>query len=229
MGNSSSGIFVTGADTGVGKTFVAALFARGLKQSGRRVGVYKPVATGCQALFGGLVSEDATALWEAAGKPGELHDVCPQRFLAPLAPNLAARAEGKRVDRWLLRTGLNVWRERSDVIVVEGAGGLLSPVSDQDLVADLADDLSFPLVIVAANRIGVVNQALLTIEAAGARGLKVLGVILNRLPGSESDPSVDSNADELARRTSVKILADLPTNSESLPEEALRLVVKAIA
>ena len=125
------GLFITGTDTGVGKTYVAGLIARSLAASGRRVGVYKPAASGCLRQDGTLVSDDAVALWNAAGRPGELERVCPQRFAAPLAPHLAARAEGKALDAALLRQGLEYWRERSEIVLVEGAGGLMSPLGER--------------------------------------------------------------------------------------------------
>ncbi len=122
MPHDPPGLFITGTDTGVGKTYVAALIARALVASGRRVGVYKPAASGCtRDAQGRIVSDDAVALWEAAGRPGDLEHVCPQRFLAPLAPHLAARAEGKTLDADLLRAGLDYWKARSDIILVEGA------------------------------------------------------------------------------------------------------------
>ncbi|MFH1264802.1 MAG: dethiobiotin synthase, partial [Planctomycetota bacterium] len=98
------GLFITGTDTEVGKTYVAALIARALRKAGHRVGVYKPAASGCRLVDDALVADDAVTLWEAAGRPGELDRVCPQRFQAALAPHLAAREEGKRLDANLLRT-----------------------------------------------------------------------------------------------------------------------------
>src|SRR5687767_5738803 len=112
------GLFITGTDTGVGKTYVAAIVARELAAAGKRVGVYKPVASGCRRENGGLISDDAVTLWEAAGRPGELDAVCPQRFEAPLAPHLAARAEGRTVDPQLLRSGLEYWRQTSEIVIV---------------------------------------------------------------------------------------------------------------
>src|SRR4029079_7760739 len=99
----SLGLFITGTGTGVGKTYVGALIARALRNSGKRVGVYKPVASGCEMRGGTLVSPDAVALWDAAGRPGTLEQVCPQTFAAPLAPHLAARADGRRIDSKQLR------------------------------------------------------------------------------------------------------------------------------
>jgi dethiobiotin synthetase len=160
------GLFITGTDTGIGKTYVAALIARSLTAAGHCVGVYKPAASGCTWQGGALVSNDALALWQAAGRPGTLAEVCPQCFAAPLAPHLAAAAEGKQLDAARLRAGLDIWLERSDVVLVEGAGGLLSPLGEEQFVADLADDLGFPLIIVARNALGTINHVLQTLIAA---------------------------------------------------------------
>jgi len=169
----AGGLFITGTGTDVGKTYVAALVARALRAAGRRVGVYKPVASDCELRVGRMISPDAFALWEAAGRPGTLEQVCPQTFAAPLAPHLAARAEGRRVNPQLLRDGLTFWRETSDLVIVEGAGGLMSPVSDDDYNADLAAEFRFPLVIVAANELGTINATLQTLIAAKAYGSEV--------------------------------------------------------
>jgi dethiobiotin synthetase len=205
------GLFITGTDTNVGKTYVGALIARALKAAGHRVGVYKPVASGCRREGDRLVSDDALLLWRAAGEPGELDRVCPQCFEAPLAPHLAARAAGKEIDGKLLRDGLDYWRTRSDIILVEGAGGLLAPLGDHEYVADLARDFGFPLVVVARNALGTINHTLLTLHAAEALhgGLKVAGVILNHpaLPGD--DPSIKSNRQELDSRMTVPVLAEV--------------------
>ena len=103
------GLFITGTDTEIGKTYVTALIARALVAAGRRVGVYKPAASGCEVAAGQLVSHDALTLWHAAGSPGTLAEVCPQMFAAAKAPHMAAIAEGKRLDPALLRSGLDVW------------------------------------------------------------------------------------------------------------------------
>jgi dethiobiotin synthetase len=201
------GLFFTGTDTDVGKTYVAALAARALVAAGLRVGVYKPAASGCRSAAGQLVSEDALQLWEAAGRPGQLDDVCLQRFAAPLAPHLAARAVGERLDARLLRTGVDLWCARSDLVLVEGAGGLCSPLGDDELVADLARDFGWPLVVVARDTLGVLHQVLSTLAAAReAGGLFVAGVVLTRPPGTGPDPSQATNAAELARRAPARVL-----------------------
>jgi dethiobiotin synthetase len=206
-----SGLFITGTDTGVGKTFVAALIARELQAAGHRVGVYKPIASGCRWEGGELVSEDAELLWQAAGSPGSLERVCPQRFAAPLAPHLAARAEGRTIDAALLRSGLDYWRTRSDLLLVEGVGGLMCPVSETEYVTDLAADLGFPLLIVTRNALGTLNHTLMTVFTAIAyhHPLDVAGLILNQPVAGTDDPSVASNAEELQARCVAPLLAQV--------------------
>lgn len=205
------GLFVTGTGTGVGKTYVASLLARSLAAAGRRVGVYKPAASGCDPLGGALVSEDAVKLWEAAGRPGELERVCPQRFAAPLAPPLAARQEGRTVDEALLRSGLDYWLERSETVIVEGAGGLMSPLSDNDYVADVAFDLGLPLLVVAQNVLGTIHHTLATLVVAATfhDGLDVAGVVLNNPASVTLDASAASNLAELRARCVPPVLGEL--------------------
>ncbi len=207
----SRGLFITGTGTDVGKTYIAALIARSLHAAGKRVGVYKPAASGCELLDGKLVSSDALALWEAAGRPATLGQVCPQLFAAPLAPHLAARAEGRRVDPALLRSGLDVWRESCDFVLVEGAGGLMSPISDDDFNADLAEEFGYPLVVVAANVLGTINATLQTLIVADTfrEGLAIAGIVLNSPRPVDNDPSTESNADELKRRCVPPLLANV--------------------
>jgi dethiobiotin synthetase len=213
------GLFLTGTDTGVGKTYVGALIARRLHEAGHRVGVYKPVASGCRHEGGRLVSDDALLLWEAAGRPGTLDEVCPQRFAAPLAPHLAARAEGRRLDPRQLRRGLDPWLQRSDVVLVEGAGGLLSPLGADECVADLAYDLGYPLVVVARNVLGVINHTLQTLFVASRYrgGLAVAGVVLNHpARPSADDLSVPSNGQELCARAGCPILDEVAWQAATL-------------
>jgi dethiobiotin synthetase len=209
------GLFITGTGTGVGKSYVGQLIARRLVAEGRRVGVYKPVASGCRLEAGALASDDAVRLWEAAGRPGELQRVCPQRFAAGLAPHLAARAEGRRVDAERLRRGLDYWCERSEIVLVEGVGGLLSPVGDDEYVADLAEAFAFPLVVVARNELGTIHDTLATLVAAATfrDGLNVAGIVVCDPP--QLDASAESNVDELARRCVPPLLAHVAWHADA--------------
>jgi len=219
MARRVAGLFITGTDTGVGKTYVAAMIARALVAEGRRVGVYKPAASACRRESDGtLVSDDALVLWEAAGRPGELERVCPQRFVASLAPHLAAREEGRKLDAGLLREGIRFWQARSEVILVEGAGGLMSPLGDEEYVADLAYDFGFPLVIVSRNVLGTINQTLQTLIAAAAfrDGLAVAGIVLNHpVPPTGDDASLPTNRRELSARCGPPVLAEVPWRARS--------------
>jgi dethiobiotin synthetase len=206
------GLFITGTDTGVGKTHVAAMIVRALVADGHRVGFYKPAASGCRrdAVTGRLVSDDAVALWEAAGRPGEFDRVCPQCFAAPLAPHLAAKAEGRSLDAGLLRSGVDYWRKRSHIIVVEGAGGLFSPLGVKELNIDLALEFAWPLIIVAANRLGTIHATLATVLAARSHSpaLPIAGIVLNDV-SVEDDLSRSSNAAELRSRLDVPLLGSV--------------------
>jgi dethiobiotin synthetase len=181
--------------------------------------VYKPAASGCRREGDRLVSDDAAALWEAAGRPGTLQQVCPQCFTAPLAPHLAARAEGKELDPKLLRAGIEPWLASSDFVLVEGAGGLMSPLGDEEYVADLALDLGFTLIVVAANKLGVINQTLQTLITATTfrDGLEIAGIVLNHpQPPSPADPSQATNRHELQTRCVPRLLGELPWQADRL-------------
>lgn len=207
------GFFITGTNTGVGKTFVGAMIAKQLVAQGHRVGVYKSVESGCrragQPGDSTLIAADAQTLWDAASRPGELAQVCPQRFEAALAPPQAAELEGKRVDAPLLRSGIEYWQATSDIVLAEGAGGLMSPLSEDDYNADLAADLGLPLLIVAANELGVINATLQTILAARsvAPKLPIAGVILNQTATLPDDESISRNAEQLRKHSDVPLLA----------------------
>jgi len=202
----------------VGKTHVAAMIARTLVAAGKRVGVYKPVASGCVREGETLVAEDARLLWEAAGKPGEFDRVCPQCFALPVAPPQAAAAEGREVDSELLRSGLEYWQSRSDLVLVEGAGGLMSPLSDKDFNADLAIDLGLPLLVVSSNELGTINATLQTLITARAVApqLPIAGVILSQTQLRSEDASVGCNADDLRARCDVPLLATVAYGQQDL-------------
>lgn len=198
----AGGLFVAGTDTDVGKTAVATAIVRSLRAAGRPVGVYKPVASG------GL--GDARSLWDAAGRPGSLAEVCPQVFAAPIAPHRAARLEGRAVDEGLLRGGFAAWRAAGGTVVVEGAGGLFSPLGDRSLNVDLARDLGLPLVVVDAARLGAIGRTLATVRAARAEGLEVAAIVLSCVApptGSAADPATAAG---IAHDAGVDLAARLP-------------------
>jgi dethiobiotin synthetase len=223
------GLFIAGTDTGVGKTHTAAMIVRALRAAGQNVGVYKPAGSGCSRdpQSGELVCEDALALWRAAGEPGELTQVCPQRFAAALTPHRAAEAEGRTLDAALVRRGLDVWRER-DVVIVEGAGGLFSPLGTDELNIDVAAEFGFPIVIVTANRLGTIHATLATLHAAVRYrdDVRIAGVVLNELDGNpDDDASRMSNAAELQTRLDAPLLAIVGYRDENFRSDVDWLAV----
>ena len=205
------GLFVTGTDTGVGKTYLAAAIVRDLRARGVRAGAYKPACSGSErGPDGGTRWADVDALAGALGPGADVERVCPQRFHAPLAPPVAAREEGRAVDAGLLRAGARWWEGRAEALIVEGAGGLLSPLAESESVADLAAELGFPLLVVARLGLGTINHTLLTVEAARRRGLRVAGVVLNDVDPQRTGPERASNPSELARRCPAPVLGVLP-------------------
>ncbi len=193
-------LFVTGTDTGVGKTWVSCLIIRRLRENGVRVGAYKPVCSGASADSSGrLTWNDVESLRLACGTGPPVELVCPQRFSAPVAPNVAAHLQGTSVDDRLLSTGLDEWRSRADWLVVEGAGGAYCPLSDVRTVLDLAADLNGPVVVVAANRLGVISHTRLTVTALRSAGLSVAAVILNDANAPNDNVAAGTNAEQLMR------------------------------
>jgi dethiobiotin synthetase len=173
------------------------------------------VASGCRREETQLIADDAVALWEAAGQPKTLDLVCPQRFEAALSPTQAARREGKAVDVRLLRVGARCWEDDCDLLIVEGAGGLMSPLARGVLNIDLAKQFDgAKLIIVAANRLGAIHQTLATCAAAKHSGIHPAGIVLcqvDRVP----DASAASNAREIAEYTDVPVLGTVDHDAGS--------------
>ena len=214
-------LFFAGTDTDVGKTYVASLAARVIVANGINLGVYKPVASGCHTEQGQLIAEDAVSLWKAAGQPLSLEQVCPQRFKAPLAPPEAAALEKTQVDAEKIRDGIKIWEQNSELVLVEGAGGLFSPLADGMLNIDLAQQLNAPVIVVAANRLGAIHQTLATCEAAAKRGIQPMGIVLCD-PTGTADDSANSNSEQIQKYCSVPILGSVPFNGTEEDAEFLK-------
>jgi dethiobiotin synthetase len=208
------GIFVTGTDTGVGKTVVSAALAWSLKQSGKKVAVMKPVQTG--TIADGLM--DIDYIQRVAQTSHSLEEVCPYRFPEPLAPMVAANMAGEKIDIERIKSLFHKLSSSHDITIVEGAGGLLVPVTEDYLMSDLAFDLGLPLVIVTRPSLGTLNHTLLTVESAKGRGLRVLGIVINQFP-SNPGPAERTNPGLLLKVTGENIIGVLPFDSEVSVEE----------
>jgi len=174
-------IFITGTDTGVGKTIVTATLALLLRERGVNVGVMKPVTSGCSERGGALVSEDAELLSWSAGVPLD-NDCAPYCLQAPIAPAVAAARENIRIDFSRIGNAFERLTARHDFVLVEGAGGLMVPLSGGLMVADLALALKLPLLVVARPNLGTINHTVLTCFAAKQLGIDVRGTIVNSYP-----------------------------------------------
>ncbi len=213
------GLFITGTDTGVGKTAVGAALARLIAARGTTVRARKPVETGCHSDHGRLRPADAALLQAAAGAIEPLDTVCPFLFEVAVSAERAARLAGTRLSLDDLASACRAGVAAGDFLLVEGAGGLLSPLAEGATVADLAKALALPVLLVVPDRLGCLNHALLCAEAMSARGLRCAAIVLNRL--SPSHPAGLDNLDDLRRWVSVPVVAlsYSAENVESVPAE----------
>lgn len=212
------GLFVSGTDTGVGKTRIGAALAAQCAARGFRVRARKPVESGCEIRGGALLPADAEALRRAAGAREPLETVCPYPFAAPLSPPRAAALAGRRLHLAQLTAACTAELSTGDFLLVEGAGGFLSPLADDALNADLALALELPVLLVGDDRLGAVHQVLATAEAVERRGLRLAGVILNAVRESP-DPRL-GNAPAIAAHVDAPLLSlpYQPTAGPELPE-----------
>jgi dethiobiotin synthetase len=179
---SNRGIFITGTDTGVGKTFAAAAIARLLRNRGINVGVMKPVTSGCTEMNGKRMSEDAEILAWGAGVDPVDPDIAPYCLAAPIAPSVAAAMEGIRLDFGRIGDAFDRLAARHEFMIVEGAGGLMAPLAGGLMVADLIVRLALPALVIARPDLGTVNHTILTCYAAKQLGIEIKGVIINNYP-----------------------------------------------
>ncbi len=206
------GIFITGTDTGVGKTIAAATLARLLRLNGVNVGVMKPVTSGCRDDQGELISEDAELLCEAAGIQYD-SDVAPYCLREPLAPAEAAKIDGVRIDFAKIKEAFDRLASSHEYVIVEGAGGLMVPLSGGLLIADLAREIGLPLLVVARPGLGTINHTVLTCFAAQQMGLKVAGVIVNGMP-EQPDSAEKSAPHQIGSLCGAPVLGVWPQRNE---------------
>ncbi len=221
----SIGLFVTGTDTGVGKTRVAAALLRALAANGRRAVGMKPVAAGVAQ--GATRNADVTALLAAGNVAADLEDVNPHSFVPAIAPHLAAAEAGSAIDLETIAAAYARLAAQADHVIVEGAGGPLVPLSARVDMLDIPAQLHLPVLLVVGIRLGCLNHALLAALAINARGLELAGWIANRI-----DPAMhaaDENVGALAERLAAPLVAELPWQPGgdtviTLPQSAIRML-----
>jgi dethiobiotin synthetase len=201
-------IFVTGTDTGVGKTRIAAGLCAAFVAAGRRVAAMKPVASGCESTPDGLRNEDAIALLRGMNVRADYSEVNPYAFAPAIAPHIAAAEAGRTIDFDLLDRCYERLALHSDVTIVEGAGGWLAPLDAARTFADLAARWQLDVILVVGMRLGCLNHALLTVESIQRRGLRVAGWVANAI-----DPAFERSAENhrtLAGAIAAPCLATFP-------------------
>jgi dethiobiotin synthetase len=205
------GVFVTGTDTEVGKTIVTASLVSLLINDGFDVGVMKPIETGCPKKNGRLVPRDAAFLKVVSGSRDSLSLINPYRFSKPLAPLIAAEIDHKKVKFQKIFSAYRKIRERHDFIFVEGAGGLLVPLTGKLTNLDLILKLALPIILVVGSKLGAINHTLLTLNWARENGIKIIGLIINQLNRS---PNPRKNLAEKTNPMLIRSFAGVPILGE---------------
>jgi dethiobiotin synthetase len=188
---SARGLFVTGTDTGVGKTRVAVALIQALRAQGLRVAAMKPVSAGNAP---GELNEDVVALLQAANVDADVCDVNPYAFAEPIAPHIAAQQAGVRIELAVIAEAYSRLAAVADVVVVEGAGGWRVPLNERDDMADLAQRLGLPVVLVVGLRLGCLNHALLTAESIASRHVPWVGWVGNHIDSSMAQQEANLEA-----------------------------------
>lgn len=209
------GVFVTGTDTEVGKTVISGALALLLRHAGRRVGVFKPFGTGGRRVVAeGFVNVDSEFLAWASDTHWDLATVTPASYGPPVAPLVAVEGSGQPIDWDAIAAAWNNIADDSDVMIVEGVGGVMVPITRSLTVLDLAEAFALPTIVVARSGLGTLNHTLLTVHALRSRGLQVVAIALNRYDHSATDLATITNADVLADLTGLPI-ALIPDDNET--------------
>ena len=213
-------LFITGTDTGVGKTVVTAGLAAWCRQEGIDAGVLKPVETGVE----NGIPKDGRFHKQAADLDESLDEIVPVQYDEPLAPSVAAERANRPVPMNRIQEAFEKQSEDHDLLFVEGAGGLLVPVNEQKTMADLATAWRLPTLIVSRPSLGTLNHSALTVEVARQHGLMVPGIVISGFP-DEPDTAERTNPAELERLTGVSVLGKLPVidgiDTDGEPDEAV--------
>jgi dethiobiotin synthetase len=215
------GLFITGTDTGVGKTHVGSVIARAFVVHGIDVGVMKPAETGCRQQRGLLVPSDAMALMAATKVNDALGLVNPYRFRRPLAPAVAAEQEGIEIRLARILSAYHTLAKRHRYMLVEGAGGIMVPLNRRTTYLDLAARLRLPVLIVARPDLGTINHTMLTVMALRSRDIAITGIIVNDAKGGPRTIADRTNPPVIERMTGIPVLGILRYGQKDLPMTTL--------
>ena len=222
------GLLVLGTDTGVGKTLVAGAIADWFHRRGIRIAVCKPCGTGCVHRREGLVSEDAEFLAHCADSPHPLDIVCPQRFEEPLAPAVAAERAGTTVDWPAINQAIETMCSGSQAMIIEGIGGIMTPMDRKFTFLDVAAWLRIPAIVVARPGLGTINHTLLTVGVLRAAGVEVAGVVINRYPADTPGVAEETNPRVIEQWGRTNVLCLVPEVNEAVKKHLPADVAAAI-
>jgi dethiobiotin synthetase len=215
----SQGFFVTGTDTGVGKTVISVGLLHAFARQGRRVVGLKPVASGCELTKEGLRNDDALALQAAANVALPYDTINPYAFAPAIAPHLAAAQNNQSIEVGNIKRIVDNVHEQGDILIVEGVGGWQVPLNDHETMADLATVLGLPVILVVGLRLGCLNHALLSAVAINAAGLRLAGWVAN-----SADPDFEAREQNIATLNhwlKAPCLGQIPYFSDKVPAAQL--------
>ena len=222
--------FISGTDTGVGKTTLCGAIARSLVQMGKNVGVMKPFETGCRAEGSRMIPSDALFLKKMSCSTDDMDSICPCCYKLPLAPYVAGKIEDRKFEiRPVLEKFMELGRKH-EIVLVEGAGGLLVPLMENYFTTDLIKDLDIPVIIVSRLGLGTINHTLLSVKHALACGLEVAGIIMNQA-STEYGHAEKTNPEIIKRFSTVSLLGIVPFIEKGLrdnPEELADIVSRSL-
>lgn len=200
-------IFITGTDTDVGKTIVTAGIASAVKSKGISTGVFKPVQTGSYQVNNEFLSPDIEFVKSV---DSDILTKVSYNFKEPVAPSLAASLEGVEINPCKIKEDYENFKKICDFVIVEGAGGLLTPIKEDFSMRDSVKYLNLPLIIVARPNLGTINHTLLTIEAAKSKNIKIIGIIISGYPSETKDLAIKNAPEMIERLSGEKIIGILP-------------------
>ena len=222
------GLLVTGTDTGIGKTVIAGAIANWFRRQGNRVAALKPAGSGCVRRREGLVSEDAEFLAHCADASHPLDVICPVRYAEPLAPAVAAERAKEPLDWTAIDRSIATMSQGSDVLIVEGVGGVMVPMDPKHTFLDVARWLKLPAVVVARPGLGTINHTLLTVNALRDAGVPVAGVVINRYPAQNADVAAETNPRAIEKWGKVPVLCIVPDVPAGVSDRLHADVVAAV-
>lgn len=213
------GFFIVGTDTGAGKTLIAGAIARILTDAGQKVGVFKPIATGCKRHWEGTISRDTEFLAFCANSDLALSTITPIGYVTQAAPIIGAAREGQAIDLDRIATAYKEICQNSDIVIVEGVDGVRTPLTLELDLLDLAGEFDLPTVIIARLNQSAVNHTLMTIDCIRAAELKIAGVVLNAYDAVEARVAENTADQVIAQCSGVNILATVPFDEMVNTEE----------